>query len=463
MDDPYLRARYEDIQHLGNKLYNVWRSGHLSVQSRKLPDGPLVLVGKQVSISDIAGAPLDMLAGIVCFEGSTLSHVSVLANAMGIPAVVGTGVIGGLQDGDQLIVDGNVGQVFSHPNNALLKEFRQLMSQEQLLRNQLDKLREQPAITLDGTTVRLLTNTGLLADISPGLRSGAEGVGLYRTEIPFMVRDSFPTEDEQVQVYEQVLAAYSGKPVYMRTLDIGGDKQLPYFPIRGEDNPALGWRGIRFTLDNSQLLMSQVRAMIRAARGADNLNILLPMVSSTNEVDDFAQLLNDAMGQLYKEGYHVVRPKIGLMIEVPASISQLPFWRDKIDFISIGSNDLSQYLLAMDRNNARVASRYDHVHPAVLHEIYRVVKTSRECNLPLGLCGEMASDPVAVVLLLGMGLRSLSMSAAKLPRIKWLIRSISLEMAEGVLEQALRCDNVESIRAMVNDAMKISGLQDLVS
>lgn len=453
MEDPYLRARHEDIRHLGNKLFSVWQGVSRVDQARELPSGPLVLVAAQVSISDIAGIPLEQLAGIVCYEGSSLSHVAVLANAMGIPAVMGMGTLPGLHAGDPLIVDGNVGQVFLNPGAALINEFRSLILQDQQRRQQLDELRELPAITSDGEVVSLLTNTGLLADLSPGINSGAEGIGLYRTEIPFMIRDSFPSEDEQVHVYSTVLASYAGKPVYMRTLDVGGDKQLPYFPIHAEENPALGWRGIRFTLDNIQLLMTQVRAMIRAAAGADNLHILLPMISSTSEVDSFKVLLEDALTQLRQEGVEVCRPRVGVMIEVPAAISQLPFWRDKIDFISIGSNDLSQYLLALDRNNARVASRYDHVHPAVLHEIYRIVNSARQCQLPVSLCGEMAADPVAVVLLLGMGIRSLSLSAAKLPGIKSLIRSLSIASACDLLEQALQMDCVADIRGLVDDAL----------
>ncbi len=463
MDDPYLRARHEDIQHLGSKLYEVWRGGHLTGKIRQLPDGPLVLVGKQVSVSDIAAIPPEQLAGIVCLEGSSMSHVAVVANAMGVPAVMGVDSLPRLQDGELLVVDGNVGQVFSNPGSALLREFRLLIDQEESLRHQLDRLRSQPAVTVDGTRVRLMTNTGLLADITPGLKSGAEGVGLYRTEIPFMVRDSFPTEDEQVQVYRTVLSAYEGKPVHMRTLDIGGDKQLSYFPIRAEENPALGWRGIRFTLDNVQLLMSQVRSMVRAAEGIDNLRILVPMVSSTHEIDRFIQLLDDACTQLLKEGYPVLRPQVGVMLEVPAAIPQLRFWCRKIDFISIGSNDLSQYLLALDRNNPRVGKRFDHVHPAVLHEIARVVSIARECNVPVSLCGEMASDPAAVVLLVGMGIRSLSMSAALLPRVKWLIRSISLPEAESILQQALACDDVADIRKLVNAMLSANELTALVS
>ncbi len=458
IEDPYLKARHEDIHHLGNKLYNAWRGIE---EPQALSLGPVILVGPQVSVSEIAAVPTGALAGIVCFEGSSLSHTAVLANAMGIPAVMGTGNIKGIQSGQTLIVDGNQSQVILHPSEALLQEFQKLIAEDQQLLEQLKKLRDEPVVTTDGERLRLYTNTGLLADITPGLANGAQGVGLYRTEIPFMVHDSFPSEEEQVQVYREVLNAYAGKPVYMRILDIGGDKPLPYFSVT-EENPALGWRGIRFCLDNSPLLMTQIRAMIRAAAGADNLHILLPMVSATAELNAFRELLDDACRQLRDEGVPLQKPKVGIMVEVPAAISQLPFWSEKIDFISIGSNDLSQYLLALDRNNARVSSRYDHIHPAVLHEIRRVVDCARSLGLPVSLCGEMASDPVAVILLVGMGIRTLSMSAAKLPRIKWLIRTISVGRAKVLAAQALRMDNAAAIRELVRTEILGLGLKALV-
>lgn len=458
MDDVYFKARAEDILHLGNKLYNVWR-GAKGLDVNHI-DGPVILMGTQVSVSDMASVPSNKLAGIACFEGSSLSHTSVLANAMGIPAVLGIGTIKGLNDGDSVIIDGNEGQIILHPSDVVANEFKKLIQKEKSLKKQLSQLKDLPAQTTDGEVFELLTNTGLLADITPGLKSGAQGVGLYRTEIPFMVRDSFPSEDEQVQVYERVLQAYENKPVYMRTLDIGGDKQLPYFPIHHEENPALGWRGIRFTLDNIQLLMTQVRAMIRAAMGHDNLHILLPMVISTNEVTTFLELLDDALGQLQEEGYAVTRPKVGVMVEVPAAISQIPLWAKYIDFISIGSNDLSQYLLALDRNNARVSDRYDHAHPAVIHEINRIVRLAREHNLKISLCGEMAADPISVVLLMGMGIKRLSMSAAKLPKIKYLIRCISLQQSQHVLRQALTCDSNSAIRALVNQQLEDIGFNE---
>lgn len=458
MDDAYFRARAEDITHLGNKLYNSWR-GAKGIEVNQINEA-IILTGAQVSVSDIAAVPVDKLSGIVCFEGSSLSHTAVLANAMGIPAVMGTGTLKGLNDDDQMIVDGNVGQIILHPTDVVAHEFDRLIQKEKVLKKQLSLLKDLPAQTTDGHILSLLTNTGLLADITPGLKSGAEGVGLYRTEIPFMVRDSFPSEDEQVQVYERVLHAYQGKPVYMRTLDIGGDKQLPYFPIHQEENPALGWRGIRFTLDNIQLLMTQVRAMIRAASGQDNLHILLPMVISTNELTTFLELLDDALMQLAEEGVPTTRPKIGVMVEVPAAISQIPLWAKYIDFISIGSNDLSQYLLALDRNNSRVADRYDHVHPAVVHEVNRVVELAKRYHLPLSLCGEMAADPIAVVLLLGMGIERLSMSAAKLPKIKYLIRQTSLVQCQAVLKQALTLETNEEIRTLVDTHLEQIGFNE---
>lgn len=461
MEDPYLRARQEDIHHLGNKLYTTLKgSASLALTTEDIEQ--VVLIGEEVSISDMASVPAERLAGVICFSGSSMSHTAVLANALGVPAVMGVGTLKNLRNRERFIVDGNSGQVVRYPNDMLCAEFQRLINEEKQLLSKLSALRDEPAVTTDGHEIRLLTNSGLLADLSPGLRHGAQGIGLYRTEIPFLVRDSFPSEEEQLLVYRQVFDAYAGKPVYMRTLDIGGDKQLPYFPITGEDNPALGWRGIRFTLDNIQLMMTQVRAMLRAASTDGNLHILLPMISATEELNSFNELLSEALQQLQQEGVAVVRPRVGVMVEVPAAISQLPFWSNRIDFISIGSNDLSQYLLALDRNNSRVASRYDHMHPAVIHELYRVVKIAREYNLPLSLCGEMATDPLAVILLVGMGITTLSMSATKLPRIKYLIRALHWRKAHNILQQCLQLDNVQDIRALLHNTLMQMHLHELV-
>lgn len=457
LEDPYLQARHEDIHYLGNKLYHAWQGGQSSAPA-ELKD--VVLVGQQITASDIAAVPPGELRAVVSFDGSALSHTAVLAGALGVPAVMGTGPLPSLMNGQPVIVDGNMGQILVNPSAMLRKEYQKLINEHKRFTRKLDGLRDLPALTQDGHEVRMFTNTGLLTDITPGLNAGAQGVGLYRTEIPFMVRDSFPSEEEQKEVYHRVLAAYAGKPVYMRTLDIGGDKQLPYFKITDEENPALGWRGIRFALDNRQLFTTQVRAMLRAAGEMDNLHILLPMISSTQEIDACRALLADALAQLAAEGVAVRPPKMGIMVEVPAAISQIPAWKGKVDFLSIGSNDLSQYLLALDRNNARVASRYDNVHPAVLREIQRVVKNAEAAGIPLSLCGEMAADPVAVVLLLGMGLKTLSMSASRIPRIKWLIRNIELAKAQALVDEMLLLDSPAAIRELVGSRIAQWGLAE---
>jgi phosphotransferase system enzyme I (PtsI)/phosphotransferase system enzyme I (PtsP) len=463
MEDPYLRARSEDISHLGNKLYQVWLNQSVgTAHSLAAITAPVILAGKHITVSDIATIPKRYLAGIACFGGSALSHTAVLANALGIPAVMGLGDIDRLETIDKLILDGNSGQLICRPSDAVLEAYQKTLASNREIYQQLKELRYEPAVTTDGCVVSMFSNTGLLADILPGLKNGAQGVGLYRTEIPFMIRQTFPSEQEQIDVYREVCKAYKGKPVYFRTLDIGGDKQLPYFAISGEENPALGWRGIRFTLDNIQILMTQVRAIIRAAADDIDLHILIPMVSSTDELDQFRALLDQAYEQLVAEGLQPVYPKVGVMIEVPSAISLLKYWRDKIDFISIGSNDLSQYLLALDRNNARVAGRYDHVHPSIINEIHRVATMADSMKLPLSVCGELASDPMAVILLLGMGIRKLSMSSSKIPQIKWLIRSVSTQQASNLLAEALALDNSKDIRLLCRKFIEDNGLTKFI-
>jgi phosphotransferase system enzyme I (PtsI)/phosphotransferase system enzyme I (PtsP) len=317
---------------------------------------------------------------------------------------------------------------------------------------------DQPGTTRDGVHVELLANSGLQADIMPGVRSGADGIGLYRTEIPFMIRQNLPSEDDQVGIYRQVIEAYKDKPVYIRTLDAGADKPLPYLPKVNEENPALGLRGLRFTLDNIQILITQFRAIMRAAAGANSVRLMLPMISSTAELNQSISLLDEAYEQLLEENQQVCRPSLGIMVEVPGVISMLPYWCDKLDFISIGSNDLSQYLLAVDRNNSLVARYYDSLHPAVIHELLRIVTYAKQCRLPVSICGEMGSDPLAVMLLLGMGVRKLSMSSAKLPRIKWLIRSLEIADTEKFLRAALELDNAQSIRELGRETMRTIGI-----
>ncbi|WP_082872100.1 phosphoenolpyruvate--protein phosphotransferase, partial [Oleiphilus sp. HI0117] len=459
MDDPYLRARSEDIRHLGLRIYASINAHDFNVQ---LPNEPFILLSKNLSIADIAEYANQNLVGLVCVDGSVLSHAAVLASALGITAIMGVGDLNWSKvEGSVAVMDGYRAQVIFNASPQMQREYQRLAAQENRLMSGLDKLKDKPAETSDGYRINLYANTGLLADLSPGLERGAEGVGLYRSEIPFMLHETFPTEDEQTAVYRKILEAYAPRSVYMRTLDIGGDKALPYFSFE-EDNPYLGWRGIRFTLDNSSIFLAQIRALLRANLGIGNMKIMLPMVSRVEEVDAFRELLDQAVAQLLAMGLKVAKPSVGIMVEVPAAMMALPHLSKRIDFISIGSNDLTQYLLAVDRNNPKVSDLYNFLNPAVLASINHIVCTAQSRRLKVSLCGEMASDPVAVILLLGMGINTLSMSAFNIPKVKWVIRSFSHKKARQLLTKALNLENESCIREMLEDELESAGLGGLI-
>lgn len=459
IDDPYLQARHEDIIHLGDKLYQIWHRS-LSGQVQQLEsddedaDRSYILCGNLLSVSDIISLPTAQLAGIVCGDGAALSHIAVFANALGIPAVMGVGELP-LGQHDRIIVDGNRGEVLVNPSNTLIAEYRALITEQRQFDRQLESLCHAPAITQDGQSVILLANSGLQADIQPGLDHGADGIGLYRTELPFMALPSLPTEEEQLEIYRQVIEAYGDKPVCFRLLDIGGDKPLTYLPVNREENPALGLRGIRFLLANELILKTQLRAILRAAQGRENIQVLLPMLTTTCELTALSELLDVEVKRLVQEGQPATRPALGVMVEVPGVVSMLPFWKKRIDFISIGSNDLSQYLLAVDRNNPLVAQTYDPLHPAVLLEIQRIVTIAEDCRLPVSICGEIASNPIAMFLLIGMGIRRFSMSASKIPVMKRLISLIDTREAEKLLRKVNSLDTAESIRALGDTALQV--------
>jgi phosphoenolpyruvate-protein phosphotransferase len=457
MEDPYFQARGEDIRNIGLRLLKFLIKPEEVGQHY---DQPTILVGNIISVSDIAQVPQDKLVGIICQQGSALSHTAILASALGIPAVMGVGELPVRKlVGRSVIIDGYQGRVHLQPSSALRAEFIRLARQESEFDRELEKLRDQPATTTDGVRATLCVNTGLLSDINPGLECGSEGVGLYRTEIPFMVHESFPTEQEQYQIYRKVLSAFHPHPVTMRTLDIGGDKPLPYFPVE-EDNPYLGWRGIRFTLDHPEIFLAQIRAMLRANEELNNLKILLPMVCSVDEVDGFFELLRKAIKGLRSEGLQVQRPPVGIMVEVPSTLFLLDYMAWRLDFISVGTNDLTQYLLAVDRNNQSVAGLFSRLHPSVIRALNFICEQSYKHGLEVSLCGELAADPAAILLLLGMGVKTFSMNAHSLPRIKHVIRSVSYEQAQGLLENALRMQSEQEIRQMLNRALITAGLEE---
>jgi phosphotransferase system enzyme I (PtsP) len=459
-EDPYLSTRAEDIRDLGRRVLN-----HLRAGPTRLPESAAehcILVAEEMSVAHLAAAPPGRLAGIVCLRGSALSHVALLARAMGIPAVMGLGDRPlGRFEGSDIIVDGYQGRVYLNPDPAMRKEYEQLLAAEAELTVELRELRDLSATTRDGHRIPLYVKAGLLTDITVAQDCGADGVGLYRTEFAFMVRESFPSEDEQSDIYRQMLAAFTPQPVVMRTLDIGGDKTLPYFKIE-ENNPFLGWRGMRFTLDHPDLFLTQLRAMLRANAGLNNLRILFPMITTVEEVEEALRLLERAHQELQEEGWPTARPEVGVMIEVPSAAWQAGQLARQVDFLSVGTNDLTQYMLAVDRDNARVAGLYDNLHPAMLKTIAHIVAEGHQAERPVHLCGEMAADPGAAVLLLGMGVDSLSAGAISVPRVKWAIRSFTLDGARRLAQQALTLDTPAQVRRLLNDALQQAGLGEIV-
>jgi len=459
MNDDYLRERATDFRDIGRRVLAELQS----TQQEEI-DYPrrTILIGDEITAGALAEVPEGQLAGVVSAKGATNSHVAILARALGVPTVMG---VRGLKV-DQLsrraiIVDGYYGHVFISPTKSLLAEYKVLIEEEEELNQTLVSLRDKPAETLDNYRVSLQVNTGLAMDAGLSMSVGAEGVGLYRSEIPFMSRDRFPSEDEQCIIYRQILNAFAPHPVTMRTLDIGGDKVLPYFPVT-EDNPYLGWRGIRVTLDHPDVFLLQVRAMMRANQKLNNLRIMLPMITSLSEVDEAAFLIDKAYKELLEEGHEIEKPKLGVMIEVPAAVFMARELAKRVDFLSVGSNDLTQYLLAVDRNNARVAGLYDSLHPAMLRTLQKIVESGHATGTEVSICGEMACDPLAVILLLAMGFDTLSMNSSSLPRVKWVIRNISITHARKALADVMLLEHPAEIRMYLQKMLENEGLGNLI-
>ncbi|OWK37195.1 Phosphoenolpyruvate-protein phosphotransferase [Pseudomonas oleovorans subsp. oleovorans] len=460
MDDAYLRERASDVRDLGRRLLAYLQEERKT--TLVYPDNT-ILVSEELSPAMLGEVPEGKLVGLISVTGSGNSHVAIFARAMGIPTVMGVVDLPYSKiDGIKLIVDGYHGEVFTNPSELLSKQYAEVLEEERQLTEGLDALRALPCETLDGHRMPLWVNTGLLADVARAQQRGAEGVGLYRTEVPFMINERFPSEKEQLATYREQLQAFHPLPVTMRTLDIGGDKALSYFPIK-EENPFLGWRGIRVTLDHPEIFLVQTRAMLKASEGLNNLRILLPMISGTQELEEALHLIHRAWGEVRDEGTDVPLPPIGVMIEIPAAVYQTRELARQVDFLSVGSNDLTQYLLAVDRNNPRVADLYDFLHPAVLQALQKVVNDAHLEGKPVSICGEMAGDPAAAVLLLAMGFDSLSMNATNLPKVKWLLRQVTQSKATELLGQVMTMDNPHLIYSTLHLALRNLGLGRVIN
>ena len=459
MQDSYLRERATDIRDLGCRVLAYLQQ--TTEKTKNLPDNA-VIFGEEITASILGEIPIEKLSALVSVRGSSHSHVAILARAMGVPTVMGAVDIPIHQiENRQVIVDGYRGVIYTDPSEALLHHYELICEEEQELVRDLDVLKELPCETVDGHQVSLHVNTGLMSDVARSLDRGAEGVGLYRTEISFLLRDRFPSEESQRKIYREQLESFAPKPVTMRTLDVGGDKSLPYFPI-DEQNPFLGWRGVRVTLDHPEIFLVQVRAMLKASEGLKNLRIMLPMVTSISELEASKVMIHRAYNELLEEGYDLVLPPIGIMIEVPAAVYQARELAIRSDFLSVGSNDLTQYLLAVDRNNSQVSNVYQPLHPAVLMALQEVVNAGRDTGVSVGICGELAGDPVAAMLLMAMGFDVLSMNATSLPKIKSLLRSVSLEQSKILLEEVMAQDDVAAVNMTLERILRERGFERLL-
>ncbi|HTI94577.1 MAG TPA: phosphoenolpyruvate--protein phosphotransferase [Puia sp.] len=425
MEDEYLKARAADVRDAGNRIVRNLSDGtgrNLSGSAGSLISNSgegLIIIAEDLSPSETIGMDRSKVVGFATQSGGKTSHVAIVARLRGLPAVVGCGgELDGIVDGDRVVLDGNQGLVLVNPDASIVDEYRkkrEIFIQEV---RRLETLKDQPAVTTDGVKIELLANIATAEDMEQALAFGAEGVGLFRTELLFMERDSFPTEDEQVEYYKTILLQAGNRIVTIRTLDIGGDKPLPYLELPEEDNPFLGYRAIRICLDRKDIFLTQLKAILRASVFG-KCRIMLPMISGVREVQQARAILEEAKEELFRSGIAFdTSIKMGIMIEVPSAAVIADLLAKEVDFFSIGTNDLCQYVLAADRMNKQIKDLYDPYHPAVLRLIRFVIEQGHLQGIPVGMCGELAGDPQATSLLLGMGLTEFSMNAPAIPTIK---------------------------------------------
>ncbi|HLS68820.1 MAG TPA: phosphoenolpyruvate--protein phosphotransferase [Kiloniellales bacterium] len=422
--DPYIRERYADLEDLANRLQRHLAGGPATEDD--LPED-MVLVARSLGPAELLDYDPRRLRAVALEDGSPTSHVAIIARALGIPMIGRCReLLARVQPGDFMIIDGGSGQALLRPRQSVRQNFADAIALRNRRQAAQAALRTLPADTRDGENIALLANAGLLADLEQLDDFGAQGIGLYRTEVPFMVRESFPDVAEQIDIYSRVLDLAGERPVTFRTLDIGGDKALPYWNEQLDENPALGWRAIRIGLDRPAMLRQQLRALLIAGAGR-HLRVMFPMVSEVNELLQARALLDlELERHLQRGGAAPARLEVGVMLEVPALIWQLPVLFPRVDFVSIGSNDLFQFLFAIDRGNPRLARRYDVLCPPLLSLLRFLAEEARRHRVPLSLCGEMAGHPLEALALLGCGIKSLSMPPGNVGAIRVMVRSLEL-------------------------------------
>ena len=448
IDDEYLKERAGDIRDIGNRLIKNILGMHI-VDLGDITEES-ILVAYDLTPSETAQLNLEKVLGFITDIGGRTSHTSIMARSLELPAIVGTNnVTARVNTGDYLILDAVNNRVYVNPTQAEIDELKTLESKLAEEKAELAKLKDLPAVTLDDHKVDVVANIGTIRDCEGAHRNGAEGVGLYRTEFLFMDRDQLPSEEEQFIAYKEVVEAMEGRLVVLRTMDIGGDKELPYLNLPKEMNPFLGWRAVRIALDRREILHAQLRAVLRAS-AFGKLAVMFPMIISVEEIRELKSVLETLKAELRAEGKAFDENiQVGVMVETPSAAVNAKFLAKEVDFFSIGTNDLTQYTLAVDRGNELISHLYNPMSPSVLGLIKQVIDASHAEGKWTGMCGELAGDERATLLLLGMGLDEFSMSAISVPRIKKLIRHVNYQEVKALANEALQKPTAAEIEQLI--------------
>ena len=450
MDDEYLRERAADVLDVSKRIAGKI----LGIKEPEVGDNMVILCGYEVEPSVIASVPDDKIAGVIMGQGSTTCHAVIIAKSRAIPTVVGMEHrLDAIPEGAFVIIDGHSGDIFVDPDEETIKEYEAKLAKQRADEERYAALKDLPAVTKDGVEVQLAANIGSPNDAENAAKYGNKGVGLFRSEFVFMGREDIPSEEMQFESYKKAVEACNGELCVIRTMDIGGDKPLPYLNIPHEDNPFLGYRAIRISLNRRDLFMPQLKAILRAGvygRAA----IMAPMIVSVDEILRLRSFVREAMQELEDEGKEYSKTvQLGVMVETPAAAVMTPIFAKYVDFFSIGTNDLVQYTLSVDRVNPNVGYLYNHFHPAVLQLIQRTIRSASDRGIWSGMCGEMASDPYAAVILMAMGINELSMSAPSIPRVKEMLRSVTYEEAQKHLAKVMEMETGEQVLKYLHEAL----------
>mgnify|MGYP002521259439 FL=1 len=452
MEDEYFAARAVDLRDVGKRVAKYI----LGVKEPEIGDEKVILCGREIEPSVIAGMETEKIAGVLLGSGSTTAHAVIIAKARAIPTIVGLNKedrIDKISDGDRVIMDGEQGVIVINPSAEDIASYDEKIKKQKELAAHYAALKDLPAVTTDGVKVDLMANIGTHMDVDNALNYGAEGVGLFRSEFVFMGRQDIPTEEDQFKAYKEAVEKCKGKLCVIRTMDIGGDKPLPYLNIPEEENPFLGYRAVRISLQRRDLFLPQLKAILRAGVYG-KAAIMIPMIINVAEFKKVKEFIEEAKLELTHEGKaYSDDVQVGIMVETPAAAIMTPVLAKYVDFFSIGTNDLVQYTLAVDRGNANISYLYNHFNPAVLRLVQRTITSARENGIWAGMCGEMASDPNAAVLLMAMGINELSMSAPSIPRVKEKIRSISSVKAKEVLADVMAMEDGDEIKAYLQKVL----------